>query len=130
MPSTTVIEMSHQEQVQTLTAVRRALIPLIAEEVSETEIALRGGASHGSRGKHHRSRIPTRLPREQNIKSTHKEIADKVTISAAAITTHVYPRHENVFMSNHTPCNAMLRHAGRHNPSSLSRWRSCSHPTA
>ena len=49
--------MCHQEQVQMLTAVRRALITSYqTEEVSETEIALRGGASHGSRGKHHRSR--------------------------------------------------------------------------
>ena len=38
MPSLPVIERSHQEQVQTLAAVQRALIPLIAEEVSEVEI--------------------------------------------------------------------------------------------
>lgn len=81
-------------------------------------------------GKHNPNRIPKRLPRQQIIKSTLEEIADKVTVSVDAIKTYVYHSNENVYMDSHIACNAMLRQRGWYNRSSLSCWTSCSDPTA
>jgi DNA-binding CsgD family transcriptional regulator len=59
-----------------------------------------------------------------------KAIADKLTMNADVITTHLYRSYEKLYVDSRMALQRYAQARRWYDPSLLSRWISCSHPTA